>query len=229
MSSKNTMVVVVLVVLTSIFVTVSLYTFQFGTHLASQQETWAQFGDYFGGVLNPVFALLAFFGLLWSIVRQGTEFRISLESLRQERAHNDLLHVVKEIDLRIESILDINISAVKGTEISIRQMNSEAQRLRRGSGSSAAYSDFLRVAKLAGSVVEAPVRELVYLVGKAREFLEAHAALQPNFHSMTAAYYADKCAALMDMIEDVAGLPTETRTFFSRMSAHSTGDGHSST
>ncbi|QUN41755.1 hypothetical protein KEH56_20625 [Burkholderia cenocepacia] len=221
MSSKNTMIIAVLFVLTSTFVTVSLYVFQFGTHLANNHTAWAEFGGYFGGVLNPIFALLAFFGLLWSIVRQGNEFRISLQSVREERARNDLLHVIKEIDARIENILDIDISGRGSIRIEIRQMSSEAQRLRRGSGSSPAYAEFLKIARVPGTVVEAPVRELVYLVSREREFLESYVAHQQGFYSPTLSYYADKCAALMDMLEDLGGLPVETRAFFSKMSAHS--------
>jgi uncharacterized BrkB/YihY/UPF0761 family membrane protein len=85
------------VVLASIVGTASLYVMQFGTHLANQQETWAQFGDYFGGLLNPIFALLAFFELLWYIIRQGVEFRASLEMLQgQTRSAEEQVEMLRK-------------------------------------------------------------------------------------------------------------------------------------
>ncbi|WP_429488604.1 hypothetical protein [Paraburkholderia sp. RAU6.4a] len=221
--------------LASIVGTASIYVMQFGTHLANQQETWAQFGDYFGGVLNPIFALLAFFGLLWSIQRQGVEFRASLEilqrqtrsseeqveMLRKERALTDLLQVIKEIDSRIEQILDIVISDPGSQRVDIRQMKSEAQRLRRSAGESPAYKQFLKVGNTQGSVVEAPVRELIHLVKTMREFLDGYWEVQPISRSSTLTYYADKCSSLMDMLEDLGGLPADTRAFFAEMSERS--------
>jgi hypothetical protein len=193
------------------------------------QDTWAQFGEYFGGVLNPIFAMFAFLGLLWSIISQAKEFRSSAEllqrqtksaeeqlaMLRIDRLRDDLLHVIKEIDARAEQILEIDISMQGSpTASTIRQMQSEAQRLRRLGGDSPAYRAFLHVAKTPGAVVEAPIRELVYLIEKMRQFLENYSAIQCAEPSPTLVYYADKCTHLMDMLEDVGGLSDGTRAFF---------------
>jgi hypothetical protein len=233
LTNRRIFATAVTVVLISILITVALYVWQFGTHLSGKQDEWAGFGGYFGGVLNPVFALLAFFGLLWSIQKQGVEFRDSLQllqrqtasaeeqvtALREERTLNDLLHVIKELDARIERVLDIVITSHGPIVLTVRQMKSEAERLRRDSSgpSSPAYRDFVGITKQPGSVVEAHIREMTYLVRKTREFLEAYAALQPGQFSPTLRYYADKCGDLMDLVEDVGNLPTGTREFFTRV------------
>ncbi|WP_368623426.1 hypothetical protein [Paraburkholderia sp. BR13444] len=224
------------IVLASILATIALYVWQFGTHLSTKQDEWAGFGDYFGGVLNPVFALLAFFGLLWSIQKQGAEFRDSLQllqrqttsaedqvkALREERTLDDLLHVVKELDSRIERVLDIVITTQGPIVLTVREMKSEAQRLKRTPSGppSPAYRNFVDIAKRPGSVVEAHVRELTYLVQKTCEFLEAYAALQPWLISPTLRYYAEKCSDLMDMVEDVGNPPIGTRGFFASIAGN---------
>ena len=50
------------------------YALNFGPKVSSDTGTWGQFGDFFGGTLNPVFAMLAFLALLWSIALQAAEF-----------------------------------------------------------------------------------------------------------------------------------------------------------
>jgi hypothetical protein len=147
--------------------------------------------------------------------RQTKSAEEQLAMLRIDRLRDDLLHVIKEIDARAEQILEIDISMQGSpTASTIRQMQSEAQRLRRLGGDSPAYRAFLHVAKTPGAVVEAPIRELVYLIEKMRQFLENYSAIQCAEPSPTLVYYADKCTHLMDMLEDVGGLSDGTRAFF---------------
>lgn len=52
------------------------YRKMFGGPWAEDQGTWGQFGDYIGGVLNPLFTALTFFGLIYTMRltrRQVTE------------------------------------------------------------------------------------------------------------------------------------------------------------
>lgn len=232
MSFRIIIAVVGMLTLASILCAAGIYVWQFGGHLSTMQDTWAQFGDYFGGVLNPIFAMFAFLGLLWSIISQAKEFRSSAEllqrqtksaeeqltMLRVDRLRDDLLHVIKEIDARVEQILEIDISMQGSpTASTIRQMQSEAQRLRRLGGDSPAYRAFLLVAKTPGAVVEAPIRELTYLIERMREFLKNYSETQGADLSLTLIYYADKSSRLMDMLEDVGGLSDGTRAFFATM------------
>ena len=51
-----------------------LYLAKFGIYgLSGKQSTWAEFGDYFGGVLNPILAFMAFIALLTTIELQSKE------------------------------------------------------------------------------------------------------------------------------------------------------------
>ncbi len=64
---------------------VAIYCFyiQFGENpLSNKQEHWAQFGDFIGGVLNPVYAFLALIALLLTLRVQATELSLSTEELR---------------------------------------------------------------------------------------------------------------------------------------------------
>jgi len=87
-------------------------------------DAWASMGDFFGGVLNPLFALFAFIALLFTIVIQGEELHLttgelrkSAESLQQQimllemqtfgntffqllRQHNE---IVNDITIRVSS------------------------------------------------------------------------------------------------------------------------------
>ena len=53
--------------------------------LAETGDVWGQFGDYLGGVLNPVFGFLSVFALLVALVLQTRELKLSRESLALSR------------------------------------------------------------------------------------------------------------------------------------------------
>lgn len=59
-----------------LIVAVSLiYRGHFPFDFSPSQEVWGQFGDYFGGVLNPILSFAAFIGLLVTIGIQRSESR----------------------------------------------------------------------------------------------------------------------------------------------------------
>jgi hypothetical protein len=51
--------------------------------LSDSQEQWVQFGDYIGGVLNPFFSFLALIAILYSIVLQNHELKLSRDELER--------------------------------------------------------------------------------------------------------------------------------------------------
>lgn len=51
-----------------------------------EHDKWGQFGDFIGGLLNPIFALLAFFALLITIVIQSRELSVTTEELKKSAA-----------------------------------------------------------------------------------------------------------------------------------------------
>ena len=72
----------------SVFIAISvivLYFFIFRGGLSASQEVWGQFGDYMGGVLNPLLALMALLALLRTIVIQSEELKLSRTELSETR------------------------------------------------------------------------------------------------------------------------------------------------
>lgn len=61
------------------------YISVFSTHVLNDQEKWGQFGDYFGGVLNPILSFFAFIALL---VTLRTQFVANEDG---DRRHNEQL------------------------------------------------------------------------------------------------------------------------------------------
>jgi hypothetical protein len=54
---------------------VMFYRYTFPGPLTASHDAWGQFGDYIGGVLNPVLAFLSFAALLLALILQGKELR----------------------------------------------------------------------------------------------------------------------------------------------------------
>lgn len=167
-------------------VVITAYVSRFGASWAASQDKWGQFGDYFGGTLNPLFAMLAFLALLWSIALQASEFKHATEHLaeqtqlareeaeftRRDKLSIELLEVIKDIDAGIGAIMATDITEPgKKPALTISHMASEAERLSNSSDSSGAYKKFLEQAKISGTLVESSTRELLHLVDKMRRFI----------------------------------------------------------
>lgn len=210
-----------------------MYIAAFGTTRSTDPGIWGQFGDYFGGVLNPLFALAAFLSALWSINVQQREAQAAAEQLAaqtdiarkefeafgSERLGEEFLHVIRDIDQRLSKLLESVISPAGALQtVTISQMVAEADRLASFGGSSGSFSQFLHHANEPGSVVEAPVREIKYLVNKLREFLGHYAKHKATGFAPVLVYYADKAYQLINMLEAVGGMPADTRKFFATVS-----------
>ncbi len=209
------------------------YIAAFGMTRSADPALWGQFGDYFGGVLNPLFALAAFLSALWSISLQQREARSAAEQLAaqteiarkefeafsSERLGEEFLHVIRDIDKRLSMLLQNVISPPgAGQTVTIAHMVAEADRLATQGGSSKSFTQFLHYANQPGSEVEAPVREIKYLVNKLREFLGHYSKHKATGFSPALLYYSDKAYQLMNMLEAVGGMPADTRKFFATVS-----------
>ncbi len=109
-------------------VAVGFYATSFSGELADSNEIWGQFGDYLGGLLNPIFGFLSLIAILATLFVQGQELRYSTEELAKSaealklqseamvqqnfentffqllRLHND---IVNAIDLRETQTLQV--------------------------------------------------------------------------------------------------------------------------
>lgn len=79
----------------------SMYVANFSPHLSQSQEKWGQFGDYFGGILNPLLSFCALLGLL-----------LTLRSQQQESYRAELRHEAMMFDTRLFQLLSLSHDAV---------------------------------------------------------------------------------------------------------------------
>jgi len=67
-----------------------VYFIHFRGPLSDQHSVWGTFGDYVGGLLNPAFGFLALVGLLFTIILQGENLRVTAEELELSRKELEL-------------------------------------------------------------------------------------------------------------------------------------------
>lgn len=100
-NSKKIIMIFAATVGVSIFLVWGAYAVNFPRHISTSQDVWAQFGDYFGGVLNP---LLSFFALLALLA--------TIQSQQHERGENDRRHKAQMFDTRLFQLLSLSHDAV---------------------------------------------------------------------------------------------------------------------
>jgi hypothetical protein len=244
---------VIAVVLTLLVtaITVAVYIYTFGVVPSHSHQIWAEFGDYLGGLLNPIFAMLAFLALLLSITLQSREFRSSFELLtkqteaareqltilKESQVRADLFHVIKDIDARLDLLLKTVISRPDSpSPLTISHMVTEAKHYivtDIGTDSWRTRTDEYRrfinmVIDGDNFTVEVALREIIYLVQKMRVFLKECSQHEGGSYSPMVIYYADRCYQLLDMLEeigelreDIGSLSNDIREFFATV-----GDSH---
>ncbi|MFP3849105.1 hypothetical protein [Pseudomonas sp. W5-01] len=77
------------------------YAFHFYGPISSSRDVWGQFGDYFGGVLNPILSFGALLGLIFTLQSQQQE------SDKAEKRHREQL-----FDSRLFQLLSLSHDAV---------------------------------------------------------------------------------------------------------------------
>ena len=78
-----------------------LYLYKFGSWpitLSSDPAVWGQYGDYIGGLLNPIFSSLAFSGLVVTIVLQARQI--------DESKHNAELEEMQRVQSTVATRID---------------------------------------------------------------------------------------------------------------------------
>lgn len=105
---------VLLIAMAVVVVDLLVYRSHFGGAFSEQHSRWAEFGDFLGGTLGPVFSLLGLLALLLTLYLQNREFTHSVHALKEQAASLTVqrfentffemvrLHheIVKAIDLR---------------------------------------------------------------------------------------------------------------------------------
>ncbi|AOS74421.1 hypothetical protein BH711_10870 [Pseudomonas fluorescens] len=97
----NTLSICVAIAVIIIVFTLGNYFSSFPTVKSTDQAIWGQFGDYFGGVLNPILSFMAFVGLLFN-----------LRSQQEESKKTAMRHEKETFDNRIFQLLALSHSSV---------------------------------------------------------------------------------------------------------------------
>ncbi|EJB4434142.1 hypothetical protein [Escherichia coli] len=93
-----------------ILVVFGLYYYQFGgssTTLSEDKEIWGQFGDYFGGVLNPILSFISILLLIKSVKMQLT----ANECLINETKRQEFLDKRKSFEFQFYNLINAQKSA----------------------------------------------------------------------------------------------------------------------
>lgn len=198
------------IALSFITIVIAVYLDMFGVTRASDQATWGAFGDYFGGILNPIFALFAFLGVLWSLDLQMKQ----VKQLSIDKQGEEVLLVVKDIDSRIKELMEIVVGGVDASSLQIHHMVAEAERGAGVLGSSDAYSQFIYIARQSGSLVEATVRELRNQIIALHSFLIRYPHSREGNYAPIIEHYTAKASRIVLMLREVGDLPEAVDNYF---------------
>lgn len=83
--------------------------------LASDSATWGTFGDFIGGLTNPIYAYLAFAGVIYALILQ----RDQTEMMKQHSKLEDLSAMVESVSSTIHKSLFEKLITIKGNTCSI--------------------------------------------------------------------------------------------------------------
>lgn len=98
---------IVIAALIAIIVSLVIYNFHFNGNIVADSQRWGAFGDYFGGMLNPILSFLALIFLMITIILQNNELKISREELKlsreaQEKSVNALKEQAKILEEQLQ-------------------------------------------------------------------------------------------------------------------------------
>lgn len=96
-------IVATCIIIAAIIILIWQYLINFGTTPSPNHEDWGAFGDYFGGILNPIIGLCAFLALLFTIKIQSSELRKTTKTLESQA----LLWEKQNFESTFFSLLDI--------------------------------------------------------------------------------------------------------------------------
>lgn len=109
MNNKNLKTLIWFVILVSIIIVLLPYILKFGIlNISSSPESWGPFGDYFGGVLNPIIGILNLIVLTYlsiNLVHEDEERnKFTLQELAKPLANFNFSIGEKEIKIEIENV-----------------------------------------------------------------------------------------------------------------------------
>ncbi|HEY9037267.1 MAG TPA: hypothetical protein VIM96_11215 [Pseudomonadales bacterium] len=147
---SNVLQVALLVVLAAFFIAIFIYCFVFSDgRLSSDQEIWGQFGDYLGGVINPIVAFMALMALVVSIRIQAKEMsdankamRAQLEHFESEAIKADLVRAIEAVSSEIDMRLSHHVSLQGAGNRALKEyLAAHSRRVESGQGGLATFEN----------------------------------------------------------------------------------------
>lgn len=89
---KNPYFLAISITLSFIFLPIGIYIYNFsdGNGFSKSQDIWGTFGDFYGGVLNPIFSYFAFLAVLWTLKSQKEEFEIVRREAKESKRESQI-------------------------------------------------------------------------------------------------------------------------------------------
>ncbi|MFF7859738.1 hypothetical protein [Pseudomonas monteilii] len=107
MKAKNWLLVgAMLFALVVILSVAAKYILVFSANVLVDQEKWGQFGDYFGGVLNPILSFFAFSALLYTVYLQ-LDASVEAERRHEEQVFDGRLFKLLSTNFEMASAISI--------------------------------------------------------------------------------------------------------------------------
>lgn len=86
-----------------------------GYPLSNDSATWGTFGDFIGGITNPIYAYLAFAGVIYALLLQ----REQTELMKQHKKQEDIVSMIENISSTVHSVLFEKIVMIKGKQCTV--------------------------------------------------------------------------------------------------------------
>ncbi|MEX2474271.1 hypothetical protein [Marinobacter sp.] len=204
------------------------YILMFGSNPVYSHEKWAQFGDFLGGVLNPLYAFLAFLALLYTINLQRTElkqtrveFRRSADAAQQQIDHlklsdkqENLIRIIQLIDQEIGQLRQTLVSE-PGTQpaITVDHIAHEVYRQSSGQVPTGAFAKFLELARTPGTAVEALYSQLTTAVSELSSYLQELEGVSDSQTSVVQ-YFKRKNERVVGLMRSAGGVDPQVLSYF---------------
>ena len=213
---KGVEITAVIIAATFFAIAIVGYITTFGSVVTDSHEKWGQFGDFMGGFLNPIYALLAFLAVLLSLSEQRKGERRAQIEFQEQKAQisdaafkEDVYRIVKAIDDDIESILEIKV----GDYLTIRNMVYEARRQISIAAKEDPYASFISLCKDPTKDFGVYYARLMSLIEELHLNLILYASSKDS-NNPVVDYFGRKNAGMMRMFHDIGGLKPAVINFF---------------
>lgn len=213
------------------------YIGMFGAQWSPSHEVWGQFGDFFGGFLNPLFALLAFLAVLYNLRLQAeqldvakAEFRnaavanqAQIDALREQANREELVGILRSLTESIDKVLNEVVSATGSSPtLQLRHVLHEGWRLRHASVRGGPYDEYVRNARTGGTIIDALHNRLRMAADDLAHFVPIYAGVVGQ-SSPVLRYYSHRYLGLGLLLAEVGGSKGATIDFFRTAERDGTG------